>query len=57
MHAAWTAFATQNDPACEETGDWNRYDAASREVMEFGERVGPLRDPSARTRALWDGVR
>jgi para-nitrobenzyl esterase len=57
MHAAWTAFVEHGDPACEATGAWSCYASASREVMEFGERVGALRDPGAATRALWDGVR
>jgi para-nitrobenzyl esterase len=57
MHAAWTAFVKHGDPACEETGPWSCYEAAAREVMEFGERVGALRDPGAATRALWEGVR
>ena len=57
MHAAWTAFAKSGDPRCAATGAWNCYGPDSREVMEFGERVGALRDPAARTRALWDGVR
>jgi para-nitrobenzyl esterase len=57
MHAAWTAFALRGDPACAEVGDWPRYDAAGRQEMEFGERVGVLRDPLAATRALWDDVR
>jgi para-nitrobenzyl esterase len=57
MHAAWTAFVKRGDPACDETGAWSRYDASTREVMEFGERVGALRDPGANTRAVWEGVR
>jgi len=57
MHAAWTAFAKSGDPRCAATGAWNCYGAQTREVMELGERVGVLRDPSAATRALWDGVR
>jgi para-nitrobenzyl esterase len=57
MHAAWTAFVQRGDPACEQTGPWNCYGPETREVMEFGARVGPLRDPGARTRALWEGLR
>jgi para-nitrobenzyl esterase len=57
MHAAWTTFVKQGDPACEATGAWGCYVAASREVMELGDRVGVLRDPGGATRALWDGVR
>ena len=57
MHAAWTAFVRRGDPACEETGAWGCYGPETRDVMEFGERVGVLRDPGARTRALWDGLR
>jgi para-nitrobenzyl esterase len=57
MHAAWTAFVKSGDPSCAETGAWSRYQPATREVLELGERVGALRDPAAATRALWDGVR
>jgi para-nitrobenzyl esterase len=57
MHAAWSAFVKRGDPACDETGPWRPYAAPEREVMELGERVGPLRDPSGATRALWEGVR
>jgi para-nitrobenzyl esterase len=57
MHAAWTAFVKSGDPTCAETGAWERYEPASRVVMEFGERVGPLRDPAGRSRAQWDGLR
>jgi para-nitrobenzyl esterase len=57
MHAAWTAFAKSGDPACDATGAWSCYEPSSREVMEFGERVGALRDPHPATRAIWDGVR
>jgi para-nitrobenzyl esterase len=57
MHAAWTAFVKSGEPACDETGPWSRYERAERAVMEFGERVGALRDPGAATRALWEGVR
>ncbi len=57
MHAAWTSFVKRGDPACDETGAWSRYDEASREVMEFGARVGVLRDPASATRALWAGLR
>ena len=57
MHAAWTSFVKTGDPACAETGAWSCYEPRAREVMEFGERVGALRDPGAATRALWDGAR
>jgi para-nitrobenzyl esterase len=57
MHAAWAAFVKTGDPACDATGAWTGYAPQTREVMEFGERVGALRDPGAATRALWDGVR
>jgi para-nitrobenzyl esterase len=56
MHAAWTAFVKTGDPACDATGAWPCY-GEERAVMEFGDRVGVLRDPGARTRAVWDGVR
>ncbi|MEW2520637.1 carboxylesterase/lipase family protein [Actinacidiphila alni] len=56
MHAAWVAFATTGDPG------WPAYDTADRTTMVFGTadepvRVGPVRDPRAEERALWDGVR
>jgi carboxylesterase type B len=57
MHAAWTAFAKSGDPSCDAVGAWPCYGPGERNVMEFGERVGVLRDPGAATRALWDGLR
>ena len=57
MHAAWTTFVKRGDPACEQTGPWGCYGPETRDVMEFGDRVGVLRDPGANTRALWEGLR
>jgi para-nitrobenzyl esterase len=57
MHAAWTAFAHNGDPACDALPAWPVYEAGGRTVMELGERVGLLADPAAEERALWDGFR
>ena len=52
MHGAWVAFATTGDRG------WAPYDAAgSRTTMVFDEVSGPVADPRAQERALWDGVR
>lgn len=57
MHAAWTAFAHAADPNCDALPAWETYGAERRAVMELGDRVGPLADPAAAERALWDGIR
>jgi para-nitrobenzyl esterase len=60
MHAAWTAFVREGDPACPAVGDWPVYRTGAepaRQVMEFGDRVGALSDPLGETRALWAEIR
>jgi para-nitrobenzyl esterase len=57
MHAAWTAFAHGADPNCEALPAWEPYGTERRDVMELGDRVGPLADPAAAERALWEGIR
>ena len=57
MHAAWCAFIEAGDPRCDAVPEWPHYDEAERWVMEFGDRVGPLRDPGGRSRAAWAGLR
>jgi para-nitrobenzyl esterase len=57
MHAAWCAFVHTGDPRCDAVPDWPQYEPETRCVMEFGERVGPVRDPGGRSRVAWDGLR
>jgi para-nitrobenzyl esterase len=57
MHAAWIAFIRTGSPNGEGLCEWPAYDTQRRIVMEFGERVGPLEDPGAATRAVWEGMR
>ncbi|MFJ2212255.1 carboxylesterase/lipase family protein [Streptomyces sp. NPDC101062] len=55
MHRAWVAFARTGDPG------WEPYDRDTRTTMVFGGGPGtvsaPVRDPRARERELWDGLR
>jgi para-nitrobenzyl esterase len=57
MHAAWTAFIRDSEPACEEVPDWPRYDDRRRAVMEFGDEVSVRDDPFPATRPLWQELR
>lgn len=51
MHAAWVAFATHGDPG------WSRYTLGQRTTMLFDQSSGPVDDPHAAERILWDGLR
>jgi len=43
--------------SCGAVGAWPAYRPEARAVMELGDRVGLLDDPSAATRRQWDEVR
>ncbi|GAA4924014.1 carboxylesterase/lipase family protein [Streptomyces coeruleoprunus] len=52
MHGAWVSFATTGSPG------WAPYDTDTRTTMIFNTTAcGPVDDPRAAERALWDGVR
>jgi para-nitrobenzyl esterase len=50
MHQAWVAFASTGLPG------WGRY-GETRTEMTFGNECGPVDDPDAAVRVLWDGIR
>ncbi|HEY1751909.1 MAG TPA: carboxylesterase/lipase family protein [Caulobacteraceae bacterium] len=41
VHSCWVAFAKLGKPACD-GGAWPAYSPATDELMEFGDRVGPV---------------
>ncbi|MFJ9824832.1 carboxylesterase/lipase family protein [Streptomyces sp. NPDC101160] len=53
MHGAWVSFAKTGSPG------WRAYDRTTRTTMTFaaGPDAGPVGDPRARERLLWEGVR
>lgn len=50
MQQAWTSFVRTGDPG------WEQWDAATRTTWRFDIECGPLHDPMADERRLWDGV-
>jgi para-nitrobenzyl esterase len=51
VHGSWVAFATHGDPG------WPRYDLDDRAVMRLGTSPSVVRDPYAREREIWAGIR
>ncbi|MEE1813666.1 carboxylesterase/lipase family protein [Streptomyces sp. SP18ES09] len=52
VHGAWVSFAKTGRPG------WQAYDRTHRTTMTFtGDGSGPVEDPRARERLLWEGVR
>ncbi|MFK0213493.1 carboxylesterase/lipase family protein [Streptomyces sp. NPDC090298] len=52
VHGAWVSFAKTGRPG------WQAYDRTHRATMTFtGDGSGPVEDPRARERLLWEGVR
>jgi para-nitrobenzyl esterase len=57
MQDAWIDFARHGHPDPESArGGWPPYDLDRRATMEFGDRIGPLDDPAAAERRLWEGT-
>ena len=54
MRSAWIAFAQEDDPSCEEVGEWPTYEPARRSVMVFGPGGGLADDPRGEERQVWD---
>ncbi len=51
MHGAWVAFAKTGDPG------WTPFDLRQRATMRFNATSQIVKDPMARERAIWEGVR
>jgi len=57
MQDAWISFARTGDPHHDgASARWPAYDTTRRATMEFGDRIGPLDDPSGHERELWESI-
>jgi para-nitrobenzyl esterase len=56
MQCAWTAFAQNDDPSCDEVGEWSTYDPMRRATMVFGPGGGLTDDPRREERLIWEAA-
>ena len=56
VHAVWTRFVRDGDPAGGSLDAWAPYDAERRATAELGGTLRCLEDPYGDERALWDGL-